>query len=204
MRSEDCTRRPSDVARMFNELEASNSDLRRKLDEAAKALAEYEGTDLASARRVMREERILRGEAETRLASAVGALRLLLSYVPDPHAYGLTVRDCLSDDMRSFADAALASQPVGPPDDTQRKRVLGMRDEVEHLSRWMFTPQRCAGEWVSGSGGHREHEGECENPATWSFPGDMFAYCDKHIVEHDKEWYIHRPSQPASEGEVGR
>jgi hypothetical protein len=60
----------------LSELEAANADLRRKLDEAEKALAEYEGTDLATARRVMREERILRGEAETRLASAVGALEV--------------------------------------------------------------------------------------------------------------------------------
>ena len=49
---------------------------------------------------------------------------------------------------------------------------------------------KCAGEWLSGSGGHRVHApGSCSKVSTWWHPDDMFGYCDAHIVEHDKECY---------------
>lgn len=45
-------------------------------------------------------------------------------------------------------------------------------------------PPDCAGEWISGSGGHRNHL-YCGELASWWHPDDCDAYCDKHINEHD-------------------
>lgn len=61
----------------------------------------------------------------------------------------------------------------------------------------------CSGEWVSGSGGHREHA-PCGRPADWWHPDDPYAYCDTHLVEHDREYYVRvRPEAPAeSPGEL--
>ena len=59
----------------------------------------------------------------------------------------------------------------------------------------------CSGKWVRGSGGHREHE-PCDKQATWWCPKDMWAYCDEHIVEHDKRMLCHMgviKSAPAPE-----
>jgi hypothetical protein len=47
----------------------------------------------------------------------------------------------------------------------------------------------CEGEWLSGSGGHRTH-GPCDYYATWLMRGGWGAYCDKHIVEWEKEYYV--------------
>lgn len=47
----------------------------------------------------------------------------------------------------------------------------------------------CVGSWVKGSGGHRVHDPQCGAPATWFHPEDPYAYCDEHIVEHDKAEY---------------
>jgi hypothetical protein len=203
-----------EAGRKLTAAEASNADLRRKLDEANEKAAQFCacGSDAYALLNAM-EHRAM--DAESRLAAALGALTALQRAADHVVICWMMEQDAITfrSAMDSFvADlqremsavqtgaelyAALASQPAEVPDEAQRERVIGMRDEVERLRRWMFEPQTCAGEWVRGSGGHREHEGECENPVTWSFPGDMWAYCDKHIVEHDKEWYIHRPSQPA-------
>ncbi len=50
---------------------------------------------------------------------------------------------------------------------------------------------QCSGEWIDGSGGHRIHN-PCNQEATWLTEDDMFAYCDKHIVEHDKPYYTRK------------
>lgn len=43
----------------------------------------------------------------------------------------------------------------------------------------------CPGEWLSGTGGHRKHGGNCGEPTTYWAMYDMMAYCDKHAVPHD-------------------
>ena len=49
----------------------------------------------------------------------------------------------------------------------------------------------CCGEWIDGSGGHRKHS-PCTRPATWMMDGDMFQYCDCHVVEHEKDTQYER------------
>lgn len=44
----------------------------------------------------------------------------------------------------------------------------------------------CCGEWISGSGGHRVHDGLCHCPADWWHPDDVFAYCDEHLPAVDR------------------
>ncbi len=83
-----------------------------------------------------------------------------------------------------FSDAALApyavpavadgSEPV-PAVKTRPEGSQGQDETVE-----------CVGKWVSGSGGHRVHGPWCGQPATWTFPGDPYAYCEEHIAESDK------------------
>jgi hypothetical protein len=51
----------------------------------------------------------------------------------------------------------------------------------------------CAGEWISGSGGHRNHGARCANVATYWDPEDLWAYCDEHIKDHDKKTIAEAP-----------
>jgi hypothetical protein len=44
----------------------------------------------------------------------------------------------------------------------------------------------CVGEWLTGSGGHRNHGPYCGKPATWYHEDDMWPYCDEHCPEMDK------------------
>ena len=46
-------------------------------------------------------------------------------------------------------------------------------------------PQECAGEWVGGSGGHRQHRGVCHVPPVYGL-GTSYAYCEKHVKEHER------------------
>jgi hypothetical protein len=48
---------------------------------------------------------------------------------------------------------------------------------------------KCSGNWISGSGGHKEHE-PCEKNATWIHPDDIWAYCDEHIKDFEKKQYV--------------
>lgn len=50
----------------------------------------------------------------------------------------------------------------------------------------------CSGRWVGGSGGHRKHE-PCNAIATWSAPTDIYAYCDEHVTDDERDLYIHTP-----------
>lgn len=50
---------------------------------------------------------------------------------------------------------------------------------------------QCSGEWIGGSGGHREHT-QCEKLATYWDDEDPYAYCDQHIKDHDREDYRNR------------
>lgn len=63
----------------------------------------------------------------------------------------------------------------------------------------MSTDERpmCSGNWISGSGGHREHE-PCDKKATWCRL-DMWSYCDEHIKEHDKTMLCHTGVAKAKE-----
>lgn len=51
---------------------------------------------------------------------------------------------------------------------------------------------KCTGEWTGGSGGHRVHK-PCGADADWWHPDDPYAYCEKHIEEHDRAdyWPVH-------------
>lgn len=50
----------------------------------------------------------------------------------------------------------------------------------------------CSGEWIGGSGGHREHRGPCGAPALWQDDLDVFAYCEEHCPAEDKARYYRR------------
>lgn len=56
--------------------------------------------------------------------------------------------------------------------------------------RQRLRPQ-CSGEWIAGSGGHREHT-HCDALATYWDDEDLYAYCDQHIKDHDREDYRNR------------
>lgn len=63
------------------------------------------------------------------------------------------------------------------------------------LAKWeyqiddeVFFPS-CPGKWTVGSGGHRMHDGSCEQRSTWWHPDDMHSYCDEHCPEQDKASY---------------
>lgn len=43
----------------------------------------------------------------------------------------------------------------------------------------------CSGEWLSGSGGHAVHSGDCPKLATYWSEDDIFAYCDEHLPPED-------------------
>lgn len=54
------------------------------------------------------------------------------------------------------------------------------------LAEWEKSrPSRCVGEWVGGSGGHRNHTQDCAEDPVWFDPGDPYAYCDKHAPKQD-------------------
>lgn len=52
--------------------------------------------------------------------------------------------------------------------------------------------KRCSGEWIGGSGGHREHRGPCDAPALWQDDLDVYAYCEEHCPAEDKARYYRR------------
>lgn len=54
----------------------------------------------------------------------------------------------------------------------------------------------CSGKWIAGSGGHRKHE-PCGRVADWWDPGDLFAYCDEHLNQHDRARNDYQPWEPA-------
>lgn len=62
---------------------------------------------------------------------------------------------------------------------------------MDILDGYYFEAERpfCSGKWISGSGGHRIHE-PCGKPADFYHPDDMFAYCEEHICEHEKDQYF--------------
>jgi hypothetical protein len=45
---------------------------------------------------------------------------------------------------------------------------------------------KCSGQWISGSGGHRQHS-PCSNTATYADWSDQYAYCDAHLEPADRE-----------------
>lgn len=69
--------------------------------------------------------------------------------------------------------------------------VNGMNAQTAHIAELhAFDWPNCSGEWISGSGGMRIHNA-CNHLATWWHPSDMYAYCEAHIVEHEKKRYWH-------------
>jgi hypothetical protein len=46
----------------------------------------------------------------------------------------------------------------------------------------------CSGEWIAGSGGHRQHN-PCNQKADWWYPHDLYAYCNQHMLSHERHLY---------------
>lgn len=125
-----------------------------------------------------------------RAREALGLTRRLLSCVHE------NAEDSPVGQAKRVIDATLSTAPPEAQgcDDITRvhNRKRSIREETEELREWLTSTPQCSGEWLRGSGGHREH-GDCDRPATWSHPDDIWAYCDEHIKEHDKWMYVHRP-----------
>jgi hypothetical protein len=77
----------------------------------------------------------------------------------------------------------------------ERDRLTGEREalsaEQGRLRAIEEALPRCSGKWLDGSGGHKRHA-PCPRHATYYFAGDIWAYCDEHITEHEKRMYSER------------
>lgn len=86
--------------------------------------------------------------------------------------------ECVACDLRSQLAAAQAERDA-------------LRAAGEAMAKAAMSAEPCVGEWVSGSGGHKEHAGGCERIALW-WDG-MYAYCDEHAGERADGHYDRMP-----------
>ena len=91
-------------------------------------------------------------------------------------------------DPRELADALESIAPhlhtlgVAEPCVIEAAQTLRALEEVrEAADAHVRKLPTCSGEWIGGSGGHREHE-PCNQFAVY---GDQpYAYCNEHATEH--------------------
>ena len=87
------------------------------------------------------------------------------------------------------ATSALASERLAHA--ATRERLAGVEAAAALLAASARSAEPCVGEWVSGSGGHKEHAGGCSRIALW-WDG-MYAYCDEHAGERADGHYDRMP-----------